>query len=55
MKHAWTGTNYPTLTKRVRLQHEKKPVLNFKSIKSVGFKQTFTKLIEIFHKINFFT
>ena len=38
MKHARPDTNYPVLTKRVKLQHEKTPVLNLKSIKSVGFE-----------------
>ena len=28
MKHARIDTDYPILTKRVKLQHEKKPVLN---------------------------
>ena len=27
-----TGTNYATLTKQVKVQHEKKPVPNLKSI-----------------------
>ena len=40
MKHARTDANYPILTKRVKLQHEKKPLLNLKSIESVGFEQT---------------
>ena len=48
MKHAITGTNNPILTKRVKLQHEKKPVSNFKSMQFVGFEQTSTKFIEIF-------
>ena len=41
-------TNYAILTKRVKLQHEKKPVLNLLSLQSVSFEQTFMKFIEIF-------
>ena len=48
MKHARTDANYPILIKRVKLRHEKKPVSNFKSMKSVGFDQTFMEFIEIF-------
>ena len=48
MKHAKIDTNYPILTKRVKLQHEKKLVLNLKSIESAGFEQILTKFIEIF-------
>ena len=48
MKQARTDKNYPILIKRVKLQQEKTPVLNLKSIESVGFEQTFTKFIEIF-------
>ena len=48
MKHTRIDTDYPILTKRVKLQHEKKPVLNLKSIESVGFEQTLTKFTEIF-------
>ena len=48
MKHTRNDANYPILTKRVKLQHEKKPVSNLKSIESVGFEQTFTKFTEIF-------
>ena len=40
MKHAKTDVNYATLIKRVKLQHEKKPVLNLKSMLSVDFEQT---------------
>ena len=40
--------NYTILTKRVKLQHEKKTLLNLLSIQSVGFEQTFIKFIEIF-------
>ena len=36
-----TGTNY-------KIQHEKKTVLNLKSMPIVGFEQTFTKFTEIF-------
>ena len=43
-----TDVNYAILTKQVKLQHEKKPVSNLKSMQSVGFGQTFTKFIEIF-------
>ena len=48
MKHARTDANYFILTKRVKLKHQKKPVSNLKSIKSVSFEQTYTKFIEIF-------
>ena len=48
MKHARTDANYPILTKRIELQHDKKPVLNLKSIESIGFDQIFKKFIEIF-------
>ena len=48
MKHARADANYLILTKRVKLQHEKKPVSNLKSIVSLGFEQTFAKFIEIF-------
>ena len=41
-------TNYAILTKRVKLQHEKKPISNLLSMQSVGSKQTFMKFIEIF-------
>ena len=40
------------LTKMMKLQHEKKPVLNLKNREKererLGFEQTFTKFIEIF-------
>ena len=49
MKHARTDTNYAILTKRVKLQHEKKPVSNLKSMPIVGFEQTSKKFIEIFY------
>ena len=48
MKHASTGTNYAILNKRAKVQHEKKPVSNLKSMQIVGFEQTFMKFIEIF-------
>ena len=48
MKHARTDANYAILTKRVKLQHEKKPVSNLKCMHSVAFEQTFMKFIEIF-------
>ena len=44
MKHASTGTNYATLTKRVKVKHE---VIS-KSIQIVGFEQTSMKFIKIF-------
>ena len=47
-KHASTGTNYAILTKRVKVQLEKKPVSNLKSMQTAGFQQTSTKFIEIF-------
>ena len=36
MKH--TYVNYAILTERVKLQHEKEPVLNLKCMQSVGFE-----------------
>ena len=48
MKHARTDANYPILTKRAKLKHEKKPISNLKSIESVSLEQTYTKFIEIF-------
>ena len=48
MKHARTDANYTILTKQVKLQHQKKPLLNLLSIQSVGFEQKFLKFIEIF-------
>ena len=47
MQHARADANYLILTKWVKLQHEKIPVLNLKSIENVGFEQTFRKSIEI--------
>ena len=40
--------NYATLTKRVKPQHEKKPVSNLKRMQSEGFEQMSMKCIEIF-------
>ena len=37
MKHARTDANCAILTKQVKQQHEKKPVLNLLSMQSVGF------------------
>ena len=37
MEHTRTYANYAILIKKVKLQHEKKPVLNLKSIQGVGF------------------
>ena len=48
MKHVRTDANYAILTKRVKLQHEKKPVSNLLSMQSVGFQQTFMKFLEFF-------
>ena len=48
MKPERTDANYAILTKRIKQQHEKKPVLNLLSMQSLGFEQTFTKFIEIF-------
>ena len=48
MKDTKTDANYSTLIKRVKLQHEMKPVLNLKSMQNVCFEQTFTKFVEIF-------
>ena len=48
MKHGRKNASYIVLTKRVKLQHEKKPVLNVISKQSVGFEQTIGKLIKIF-------
>ena len=47
-KLASTGTNYAILTKQVKLQHEKKPASNLKSMQIVGFEQASLKYIEIF-------
>ena len=43
MKHASLGTNYAILTKQVKVQHEKKPDSNFKSMQIVCFDQISTK------------
>ena len=40
MKHARQDVYYAILTKRVKLQHEKKPVLNLKYMPSVGLVQS---------------
>ena len=48
MKHYRTDANYAILTKRIKQQHEKKPISNILSMQSVGFEQTFMKFIEIF-------
>ena len=48
MKHVSKGTNYAILTKQVKVQHEKQPVSNLKSMEIVGFEQTSTKFIQIF-------
>ena len=47
MKHARTDSNYAILTKRVKLQHEKKTVSNVLSMQSIRFEQKFMKLIFI--------
>ena len=47
-KHVNTGTNYAILTKRVKVQNEKKLVSSLKRIQSIGFEETSTKFIEIF-------
>ena len=43
-----TDVDCAILTSQVKLQHEKKPVSNLKSVQSVGFEQTYTEFIEIF-------
>ena len=45
MKHTRTDANYAILTKQVKLQHEKKPALDSKSMQLVGFAETLTKFI----------
>ena len=40
--------NYATLTKRIKPQHEKKHVSNFKMYPEQGFEQITMKCIEIF-------
>ena len=42
------STNYVILTKRIKVQHEKTPESNLKSMQTVGFEQTSTKFIEIY-------
>ena len=44
MKHASTGTNYAILTQQVKVQHEKKPVSNLKSMQIVGFETNTYKI-----------
>ena len=46
-ENARTGTNYAVLTKLVKVQHKKKPVLNLKSMQIVAFEQTSMKFIKI--------
>ena len=56
MKHARTFANYLILTKRFKLQPEKKPVSNLKSIVSVGLSKHLRNLSRFsFRKRNFFT
>ena len=56
MERTKTDKNYAILTKQVKLQHEKKPVSNLKSMQKVGFTQTLQNLLRfLFHKKNFFT
>ena len=42
VKVASTGTNYASFTKQVKVERENKPALNLKSMKIVGFEQTWT-------------
>ena len=51
MKHARTDANYPILTKRVKLKHEKKPASNLKSMSN----HLRNLLRSSFRKNNFFT
>ena len=39
MKHARAGADYVKLTKQIKLEHEKEPVSNLKSMQNVGFEQ----------------
>ena len=48
MNHTSTGTTYVILTKQVKVQHEKKPVSDLKSMQILRFEQISTKFIEIF-------
>ena len=41
-----TVSNSAIITKLVKLQDEEKPVQNLLSMQSVGFEQTFMKLID---------
>ena len=55
MKHANTGRNYAILSKSVKVEHEKKPELNLKSMQIVGFQQASTKFLRFLScKNNFF-
>ena len=47
-KNASTSTNYVILTKRVKVQHDMKPLSNVKSMQIADSEQTSTKFIEIF-------
>ena len=44
----YPDANCAIITKRVKLQHEKKPISNLISMQSVGFEQTSMIFIEIF-------
>ena len=47
--------NYATLTKRVKLQHEKKPAPNLKSTQSKALSKYLWHVLKfLFHKNNFF-
>ena len=48
MKHARTGANYVTVTKRIKLQYEKNLASYLKTVQYVGFEQTSKKSIESF-------
>ena len=48
MKQESIGTKYAILTKRVKVQYEKKLVSNLKGMQSVVFDKISTKWIEIF-------
>ena len=43
-KYAGTGTNYVTLTKQVKIQHEKKPALNLKDMQMIRFWANIDKI-----------
>ena len=56
IKHAGADANCAILMRRVKLQHEKKPVSNLLSMQRVGFEQTLWHLLRIsFRKNNFCT